>query len=241
MEMKLMDQLDLFSQYSDDREAQTEYRLEDVEIRRVSLDDACNFYRRYHYAGGVANSATSFGVFLAHSVDMLCCVSFTTPCSENVRASVFGEEFKSHVAELGRLSIKEGVKMSASMIVPAVIEAYRADREARGLTPIWALISFADSTQGHHGGVYQAMSWVYTGESRNHANTYIDEAGRLRHSRQCGVNISAGDARERGWTVVPASGCKYRYIKMIHGSNRQKRLHMKMCKLTPQQYPKPQK
>lgn len=215
-----------------------EIKREGILIKKINLKTAREFYKKHHYARGCSNSATSFGVFEKTGA-LVACVSFQTPCSEFVRSSVLGDSYKNHVAELGRLAIKRGVQISASMFVPLCIDAYKLDRESRGLTPIYALISFADGSQGHHGGVYQAMSWVYTGESKNTKHVYRDTAGRMRHSRQRGVNISPNEARERGWSVTRATGCKYRYIKMIYGSSRFKRRLLKISKYQNLPYPKP--
>jgi hypothetical protein len=54
------------------------------------------------------------------------------------------------------------------------------------------LISFADPAQGHHGGVYQAAGWVYTGQS-NSSHGYKDKTGRVWHERM---------VSERGWNYV---------------------------------------
>lgn len=42
-------------------------------------------------------------------------------------------------------------------------------------------VSFADPNQGHHGGVYQANNWIYTGTSGQTTEVFID--GRWRHMR----------------------------------------------------------
>jgi hypothetical protein len=43
------------------------------------------------------------------------------------------------------------------------------------------VVSFADTEQGHHGGIYQATNWVYNGKT-NSANEYIYE-GKRWHGR----------------------------------------------------------
>jgi hypothetical protein len=43
------------------------------------------------------------------------------------------------------------------------------------------VVSFADSEQGHHGGVYQAGNWVYTGRSNSTIEYFI--RGKWRHVR----------------------------------------------------------
>jgi hypothetical protein len=42
------------------------------------------------------------------------------------------------------------------------------------------LVSYADSHQGHHGGIYQAANWIYLGET---FATYIEVFGKIYHGR----------------------------------------------------------
>jgi hypothetical protein len=44
------------------------------------------------------------------------------------------------------------------------------------------IVSFADPDQCHHGGIYQAGGWIYTGRSQNYFK-YKDHSGRLWHPR----------------------------------------------------------
>jgi hypothetical protein len=45
------------------------------------------------------------------------------------------------------------------------------------------IVSYADPYEDHHGGIYQAMNWVYTGTTPKDRR-YIDSKGRRLHSRQ---------------------------------------------------------
>jgi hypothetical protein len=38
-----------------------------------------------------------------------------------------------------------------------------------------AIVSFADTSQGHHGGIYQAAGWVFTGSQEYHAYRVLGE------------------------------------------------------------------
>jgi len=44
------------------------------------------------------------------------------------------------------------------------------------------IVSYADPTHGHHGGIYQAMGWTYLGET-NPATEYIGPDGKHWHPR----------------------------------------------------------
>lgn len=214
-----------------------EISVDQIEVRIINLKKARPFYKQHHYLGGVGNNATNIGVFMKNSSVLVACVSFALPCSENVRASVFGEEHKVHVTELARLAISSDVTLQASAFVPLCLKALEAHRARRGLAPIYGVISYADSSQGHHGGLYQAMSWIYTGESRPSKPFYIDLDGKMIHPRQDGKNISRQQALNKGWEVVDAS-VKYRYVKLM-GSPRAKKKHRQLLKLQALPYPKP--
>lgn len=91
------------------------------------------------------------------------------------------------------------------------------------------IISFADPSEGHHGGIYQATNWIYTGKSAS-SFEYIDIYGRKWHSRQVsekGWNIQQGTKRK---TAKP-SQCKkilkegkHRYLMPLKNKERYKKL-----------------
>lgn len=60
------------------------------------------------------------------------------------------------VIELSRLVRKEGIEPKP-VLTQLISEGIKGCRQ-RGID---ILVSFADSTQGHHGGIYQAASWNY--------------------------------------------------------------------------------
>lgn len=45
------------------------------------------------------------------------------------------------------------------------------------------IVSFADPSEGHHGGIYQATNWIYSGDSAP-SFKYFDSSGRQWHPRQ---------------------------------------------------------
>jgi hypothetical protein len=54
------------------------------------------------------------------------------------------------------------------------------------------IVSFADPSEGHHGGVYQAGNWIYSGES-SPSREYIGPDGKRWHARM---------VKKQGWTTV---------------------------------------
>jgi hypothetical protein len=81
------------------------------------------------------------------------------------------------VLELTRLIRIEGITISLTGLISATCQECR--RQGFHL-----LISFADSTQGHHGGIYQAASWNYHGK-RESAMDGLVISGRFVPGRTC--------------------------------------------------------
>jgi hypothetical protein len=80
------------------------------------------------------------------------------------------------VAELVRVALRDH-EAPVSQIVMAAVALLR--ERSPGLR---LLISFADPLRGHHGGIYQAMNWLYLGGSKS-SGSFLAPDGRLLHRR----------------------------------------------------------
>jgi hypothetical protein len=91
------------------------------------------------------------------------------------------------------------------------------------------LVAFSDPFAHHHGGIYQASSWLYTGVTETENYHYVDRAGariakqtpwrlaqdQRRDGRFVDERAVDGERRialERGWTKVTDLS-KHRYVK----------------------------
>jgi hypothetical protein len=78
-------------------------------------------------------------------------------------------------------------------------------RQLRDVAPgLRVVVSFADPKEGHHGGIYQAGNWVYTGMS-NPVTEYLI-GGRWRHTRGAYWNAKGREIPKR---TAPG---KHRYV-----------------------------
>ena len=148
---------------------------------------------------------------------------FATPCSERVRASVFGIDYKDRVTELHRLHILDVTpKNTESWFIARCLKLLQQDKPQ-----IRAVISFSDLTEGHSGVIYKATNAFLCGQTCR-KTFYLDDGGRLRHPRQCGVNISKQMAVKMGWRAVKRES-KNRYIYII-GNKREIKIYSRLCK-----------
>ena len=192
-------------------------------VKQIPAKQAKSFIHENHYSRGSHNGPSPcFGLFEGET--LIGCLMIATPCSENVRASVFGVELKQHVRELHRLAIIDDTPKNAeSWFISRCLKLMRSVRP-----DIWALLSFADTTVGHTGGIYRATNAMYCGMS-SPARFFEDSEGRLRHPRQNGVNISVAEATSRGWTAVRRRA-KHRYLFLL-GDRREKRERRPLIRL----------
>lgn len=200
-------------------------------VRKMNSKQGKEFIKEHHYSKGCHNGPMCYGMFDSSDVLVGVC-AFATPCSENVRRSVFGEEMKSTVTELHRLVLLDEIPPNAeSWFIAKALKLLKQDKpEYR------AVLSFADATEGHVGTIYQATNALFCGTSGK-ATFYFDVTGRLRHPRQNGVNISKQEALNRGWIAVKRDG-KYRYLFLLPNSKWDRKNLLRRLKLTVQPYPK---
>jgi len=183
----------------------------DYTVCMIPSKQGKKYIRENHYSKSCHNGPMCWGLYQKDNLVGVC--AFATPCSENVRRSIFGPENKDRVTELHRLYTQDDLpENTTSWFVARAIKGLQTYRPK-----IKAIISFADITEGHIGTIYKALNFDYKGTS-SPAWFYRDQEGRLRHPRQSGVNISKEDAYERGWKREKRDA-KSRYLLVI-GSNK---------------------
>lgn len=177
--------------------------------------------------------------------DLVGAIAFHAPISENVRKSVFGggecwcghldgsHTFSEHVIELHRLVVLDDQPDT----VTSWFISRGLDRLKDYKPKYWAVVSFADSTEGHDGTVYQAANADYYG-STGESVFYRDESGNLRPPRINGDNISLSDAKERGWEKERRES-KHRYVFFLPDGKRHRRWIDNNCELEFEEYPRP--
>lgn len=175
-------------------------------VDTIPYSEARHFIIEHHYSKGCHNGASPcFGLWSMSSI-LLGVLMFATPCSENVRRSVFGVTRKDAVLELHRLVILDCTPSNTeSAFVSCCLRELRKLRKE-----IQAVVSFADPSAGHRGVIYQACNFWYYGRT-SAATFWKDQTGRLRHPRQNGRNVSKEETVRRGWIAERRAG-KHRYV-----------------------------
>ncbi len=115
------------------------------------------------------------------------------------------------VCELTRVALRAHVT-PVSQIVARSIRLLRATSPGLRL-----IVSFADPAEGHHGGVYQAGNWIYTGQSSSVLEHFI--RGRWRHVRGSYHEMKARGAENVATRERPG---KHRYLMPLDRAMRRR-------------------
>ncbi len=192
-------------------------------VKRIPTKIAKEYIHKNHYSHGSHNAPSPcYGLF--DSEELIGVAAFATPCSEAVRASLWGKDYKNNVTELHRLHILDVTpKNTETWFLSRVLKELKKDKPL-----IWGVISFSDTTVGHEGIIYRALNAYRIGKS-SPATFYVDETGRLRHPRQNGVNITLDVAKEKGWKVEKRLS-KNRYMWLLPDDKRHKKWLIENCK-----------
>lgn len=135
--------------------------------------------------------------------------------------------------ELSRLVVQSKTKNAASFLI---------GNSLKQLEKPSAVVSYADTEQGHAGIVYQSTNWLYTGATKSHDHLYIIDGKRTHPMtlRDKGITNPKEWAKENNIeTVKPLE--KHRYF-FINGNKRDKKSILKKLKYKVlNQYPKCEK
>lgn len=193
---------------------EVERSLSNFKVEKINATRAREFIIQHHYSGTCHNGPMTWGCYdTKNGNELVGVIAFATPISENVRKSIWESNvenrMKGKTTELHRLvTLDSCPKNTESWFIS------RGLKSLKNYKPKYkAVISFADSTEGHKGTIYKASNAIYYGKTGEHT-FYRDDDGALRPPRQNGKNITIDEAKERGWDTERRSH-KHRYLFLM--------------------------
>lgn len=135
-------------------------------------------------------------------------IIFSMGAGDSTNGKRFGLARNGEMIELVRVALRSHATPVTRMIAISVKMLKREFPKIR------MLVSFADSSQGHHGGIYQGGNWVYTGETTTTEFVVHGKQMHLRSIYQKGWRQTIGWIREN---IDPnayrvKTDPKYRYL-----------------------------
>lgn len=184
-----------------------------------------------HYAHRMPPVEYSFGLYDNSNI-LIGIVTYGTPLSTGLR-DLFLNNFK--VIELNRLCINDGSEWNClSFLVSSSLKL---------LPKPMCVVSYADTEQGHHGYIYQATNFIYTGLSAKRTDWKIKG---LEHLHGATISdLSRGKSNRSEWMrekygddfYLEGRSRKHRYFYFVGNKKQVKEMRIKLPYKT-EPYPK---
>lgn len=204
----------------------------EYKVIEIPHKDTYPFLLEIHYAKRIPSISYAYGLY--RDGDLVGVITYGTPFSSPLRNGVCGKENAQYVLELNRLCLKDNLKNEASILI---------GKSLKLLPKPTVIISFADSSQGHVGTVYQATNFIYTGLSAKRTDWKIKGKEHL-HSQTIADEFRGQKDRVKLMRekygddfYLAERPRKHRYI-FINGDKRFKKMILKALKYPIEDYPK---
>lgn len=123
-----------------------------------------------HYAKRIPSISYSFGLF--KDKILLGIVTYGRPMSSPLIRTCFNGYYQDNFIELNRLVIDDNTEKNCL--------SYLVSQSLKMLPKPMVVVSYADSSQNHHGYIYQATNWYYSGLSEKF-NDYMVKGYEHKH------------------------------------------------------------
>lgn len=176
-------------------------------VLEIDSKTATSFLLPRHYAGRIPSISKAFGWYTGKPFtedELKAVVTFGKPATHSLCIGICGEEYADRVYELNRLCRVKDWNEPISAFVAAALRRLRTEN--------WIVVSYSDTAMNHHGYIYQACNFLYTGETKERTDMYVPGGGHSRHAK--------GD--DQGEYRVVRSA-KHRYVFFCSFDKRRKR------------------
>jgi|SRR3989304_3040091 len=187
-------------------------------VRRISNDQSHEWLLKKHYAKRIPSISFCFGLYNEANILQGVC-TYGKPASPNLCDGVCGKEHSHAVYELNRLCVNEGLEKN--------VLSFFVGRTFTFLRTGFILVSYADEGQNHHGYIYQATNWLYTGKTKERTDIGSEDGT---HSRHYDKDIDYKANRKK-------RTAKYRYV-MFAGKKKFTKIFKEALKYPILPYPK---
>lgn len=190
----------------------------DGEIVEMSADDATRFLLPRHYSGRTPSISKAFGWYFDGELKAV--VTFGKPASPNLCEGVCGVKYADRVYELNRLCREDGFREPLSHFVATCLKRLKPYR--------WIVVSYSDTAMNHHGYIYQACNFLYTGVTKERTDIHSGGEKHSRHYTKDDVNSGFRQVRS----------AKHRYVYFCTSSRREREEWQNALRYNVLPYPK---
>lgn len=140
-------------------------------IEFLEYQQAVDFLLPKHYSGRIPSISHAFGWMVDDRLVAVC--TFGKPASPALCTGICGEEYQDKVYELNRLCRIDELNLPLSSFVGACLRRLRVYN--------YIIVSYSDTEMNHHGYIYQACNFLYTGMTKERTDKYTEGNKHSRH------------------------------------------------------------
>lgn len=207
-------------------------------VRKLSTKEYVEWFTQKHYAKRIPSVSYAYGLYKNKFIIGIC--SYGRPVAHTLVKYAFAGKFQDTFLELNRLVVDEGLEKN--------VLSFFVSQTLKKLQTPSVVVSYADSSQHHHGYIYQATNWIYTGLSKKfkdyaviglehmHHSSIEDSVGRYDKNK----NINKHDLLKEKYgdrLYMKERARKHRYFYVL-GNKKQRKEMIKNLAYTVEPYPK---
>jgi len=188
----------------------------------VYLDhkEAVAFLLPKHYSGRIPSISYAFGWKINDELVAVC--TFGKPASNTLCKGICGGKYSDKVYELNRLCRVDNLNLPLSQFVAGCLRRLKNSPSLN-----WIIVSYSDTDMNHHGYIYQALNFIYTGITKARTDKYTEGN---KHSRHYDNNNQQGLRKIRS--------AKHRYVYFATKNKKLKKEYMENLTYPILPYPK---
>lgn len=199
-----------------------------MKVLSIKNEEVEPWLLKKHYAKRIPQIMYAFGLYDDEDI-LIGVATYGIPASPSLCMGICGKEYADKVLELNRVCLQENSKNQASFLVSNSIKL---------LPKPTIVVSYADTSKGHVGYVYQATNFLYTGLSANRVDWTI-KGMEHKHSKTISDGMTLESIKEKYGDdfYYTERSRKHRYI-YFHGDKKQKKVMRSLLKYDIEPYPK---
>ena len=187
------------------------------QVESIGSRETYDWLLNKHYAKRIPSISYAFGLFCNKILIGVC--TFGSPASHSLCIGICGEGYSDKVIELNRLCLNDhDIKNLTSYFLSNCLKL---------IPKSLVIVSYADTLQNHHGYIYQATNWLYTGMTKERTDISTEDG---KHSRHYNKNADYSINRK-------IRSSKHRYVYFT-GTKKLKKQMLSNLKYEIMPYPK---
>jgi hypothetical protein len=177
-------------------------------IKEIPKRESYEWLLKKHYAHIIPQLCYTFGLLNNINNELVGVCTFGVPPNRhfNNGECIFGKEHPIKTLELNRLVVNEGL--------PKNTLSYFVSKSLKLLPTPLCIVSYSDANVGHHGYIYQATNWIYTGLAAN-TTKYVDKNNLEKHKRTLSHQHGSISLNNLSNLKIIKQQGKYRYLKFL--------------------------